>query len=64
MWPKHLPLATLTYNMFNTPNLGNYSPFELVLGRKPRLLLNLVTTPDIQVSDTFKDYYTLLNKRL
>ena len=64
MWPKYLPLATFTYNTFNTPNLANYSPYELVFGRKPKLLLNLETTPDIKVSGTFKDYYNLLNKRL
>ena len=29
MWPKYLPLAMYAYNMFNTPNLGNYSPYEL-----------------------------------
>ena len=27
MWPKYLPLATLAYNTFNSPNLGNYSPY-------------------------------------
>ena len=40
------------------------SPYKLVFGRKPKLLLNLETTPDIKVSGTFKDYYELLNKRL
>ena len=50
--------------MFNTPNLGNYSPYELIFGRKQKLLLNLETMPDIKVSGTFKDYYELLNKRL
>ena len=34
------------------------------LVRKPKLLLNLETMPDIKVSGTFKDYYELLNKRL
>ena len=29
-----------------------------------KLLLDLETNPDITVSGTFKDYYTLLNKRL
>ena len=24
MWPKYLSLATFAYNIFNTPNLGNY----------------------------------------
>ena len=30
MWPNYLPLATLAYNTFNSPNLGNYFPYELV----------------------------------
>ena len=64
MWQKYLPLATFAYNTFNTPNLANYCPYELVFGRKPKLLLNLETTPDIKVLGTFKDYYTVLNKRL
>ena len=64
MWPKYLPLATLAYNTFNSPNLGNYSPYELVFSRKPKVLLDLETDPDTKVSGTYKAYYTLLNKRL
>ena len=64
MWPKFLPLATLAYNMFSSPNLANYSPYELVFGRKPKILLDLETDPDIKVSGMYKDYYMLLNKRL
>ena len=64
MCPKYLPLATLAYNTFNTLNLANYSPYELVSSRKPKLLLDLETTPDIKVLGMFKDYYTLLNKGL
>ena len=52
------------YNTFNTPNLGNYSPYELTFVWKPRPLLNLDSNPDIKVSGTFKEYYVLLNKRL
>ena len=63
IWPKYLPLVTFAYNTFNTPNLGNYSPYELVFGRKPKPLLNLEPIPNIKVSGTFKDYYELLNKR-
>ena len=25
MWPKYLPLTTIAHNMFNTPNLVNFS---------------------------------------
>ena len=64
MWPKYLPLRTLAYNTFNTPNLAKYSPYELVFCRKPKLLLDLETNPDIKVLGMCKDYYTLLNKRL
>ena len=64
IWPKFLPLATLAYNTLNSPNLANYSPYELVFGRKPKILLDLETDPDIKVSGTFTDYYTFLNKRL
>ena len=55
-WPKYLSLATFAYNTFNSLNLANYSPYELVFGRKPKMLLNLETMPDINVSDTFKGY--------
>ena len=64
MWPKYLSLAMFAYNMFNTPNLGNYSPYKLMFGRKPKALLNLESNPDIRVSRTFKEYCELLNKRI
>ena len=34
MWPKFLPLVTLAYSTFTSPNLGNYSPYESVFSRK------------------------------
>ena len=48
MWIKYLSLATFAYNTFNSPNLGNYSPCELTFGRKPKLLLNIDSNPDIK----------------
>ena len=64
MWPKYLSLATFVHNTLNAPNLGNYSPYELIFGRKPRSLLHLESTPNIKVSGNFNEYYELLNKRL
>ena len=64
MWPDYLPFATLTHNKYNALNLSNYSPYELVFGRKPKLLLDLETDPDIKVSATYKKYYERLEKRL
>ena len=63
-WNKFLCLTTFKYNMFNTPNLCNHSPFELIFGKQPKILLDLETDPNIKVSGTYQDYYTLLNKRL
>ena len=62
MWPKYLSLTTFAYNTFNTLNLANYSPCELVFRRKPKILLNLDTTPDIKVLGMFKEYHNLLNQ--
>ena len=64
MWTKYLSLATFAYNTFNIPNLGNYSPYELTFGRKPKLLLNIESHPDIKVLRNFREYYELLNKRI
>ena len=36
MWLKYLSLATFAYNTFNTLNLTNYSPYELVFRRKTK----------------------------
>ena len=55
MWSDYLSFATLAHNTYNSPNLSNYSPYELVFGRKPKLLLNLETDPDIKVSATYKE---------
>ena len=64
MWPDYLPFTTLAHNTYNSPNLSNYSPYELVFGRKLKLLLDLETDPDIQVSVTYKEYYEQLEKKL
>ena len=64
MWIDYLPFATLAYNTFNLPNLSNYSPYELVFGRRPKSLLDLETDPNIRVSATYKEYYKRLDQRL
>ena len=59
-----MPLATFAHNTFNSPNLANHSPYELVFGRKPKLLLDLETDPDIKVLVTYREYVIQLGKRL
>ena len=63
-WHKFLLMVMFAYNTFHSPNLGNYSPFKLTFGREPRVLLDIETDPDTKVSGTYKDYHTLLTKRL
>ena len=43
MWHKFLSLATFLYHIFHIPNLGNYFPYKLVFGRKPRILIDIET---------------------
>ena len=64
MWHKYLPLATFAHNTFNSPNLANYSPYELVFERKPKLLLDLEIDPDMKISGMHREYFLQLRKRL
>ena len=64
MWPKFLPLATLAHNTFNSPNLANYSLYELTFGRKPKMLIDIETDPDVKISGNFTEYYRLLEKQV
>ena len=63
-WHKFLLLATFAYNTFHSPNLGNYSPYELVFRREAKILLDLETDPDIKILGTYKVYHTLITNRL
>ena len=64
MCQKYLPLATLAHNTFNFPNLANYSPYKLMFGRKPEILIDIETDPDIKISENFTEYYKLLVKEM
>ena len=41
MWPHFLLLAILAHRTFNSPNLANYSPYELMFGRKTKILIDI-----------------------
>ena len=64
MWTKYVSLARFAYNTFNSPYLGNFSPYELTFGRKHKLLLNVETNPNIKVSRNFREYHDSLTKRI
>ena len=59
-----MPLATYAHTTFNSPNLANHSPYKLVFGRKPKLLLDLEMDLDIKLSGTYTEYFIQLGKRL
>ena len=62
MWPKYLPLTTVAYNTFNSPNTSNFSPSASVFGSTPKMLLDLETNPYTEVSGTVRDFFHFLNK--
>ena len=57
MWIDYSPFAALAYNTYN-------SPYELLFGRKPKLLLDLETNPDIKVAAMYKEYYERLEQEI
>ena len=57
MWHIYLPLASFTHNTFNSLNLAKYSPYELVFGRKLKLLLDLEMDPDMKISGMHREYF-------
>ena len=62
--PDCLPYAMLCYNSYNTLNLDNMSPYELVFRHKTTILHKLEIRPNAVVSRTFTDYYERLKKNL
>ena len=63
MWHKYLPLATFAHNTFNSPNLANHSPYELVLGRKHKLLLDLEMDPEHESIRNTQRIFASLKKK-
>ena len=63
-WHVYAKPCMLTYNSYHTPNLDDHCPFELVFGRRPRIVPILEVSPPIPVTGTFKQAYEILNKKL
>lgn len=63
-WTKFLPWATLSFNIFPSPNLNKFCPLELLLAHKPKILPQYEVTPEVPVTGTFKDYITKLKKQI
>ena len=56
-WPKYIPFAMYSYDNIYSTNLNGFSPYELVFGRKPKVLIDLETDPSGTVSGMYKEYY-------
>ena len=63
-WPTYARPCMLTYNSYATPNLDGFCPFELVFGRKPRIVPILEISPPVPVTGTYQNAFDLLNKKL
>ena len=63
-WYNCLPYAMLCYNSYSTPNLDNYSPYELVFGHKMTLNPKMELEPQAVVNAQFHTYYEKLKKSL
>ena len=63
-WHEFLSYAILSYNSFDTPNLQNMSPFELVFGHPAKIVPSLEITPANPVTGCFKDLYKKLRSKL
>ena len=63
MWHKYLPWATFAHNMFNSPNLANHSPYELVFGRKPYITTGLRDgSRCVSIRNAYWIYFTIEEK--
>ena len=56
--------AMLVYNSYASTNLADFSPFELVFGRKANICPELEIKPQIPITGTHKQAFELLQKRL
>ena len=47
----------LCYNLYSSPNVDGFSPYELTFAHKMTINPDLEAQPDIVVSGTFRTYY-------
>ena len=63
-WNIYSKPAMLLYNSYASPNLTDYSPFELVFGRKANICPEFEFKPKVPVPSTHKQPFEILQKRL
>ena len=63
-WHMFLPAAVFNYNTYNSPNLDQYSPYELTFGHPPKIHPGIEIVPKVPRTGTYAQYYTELRERL
>ena len=54
----------LVYNSYASPNLADFSPFELVFGRKANICPEFEFKPQVPITGTHKQAFEILQKKL
>ena len=63
-WDNYVDPTMLTYNTYCTPNLDNLCPFQLALGKNPRIIPEIEIEAAKPFVGTFKEAYEILKKKL
>ena len=63
-WDDFVDPAMLTYNTYCTPNLDNLCPFQLALGKNPKIIPEIEIEPAKPFVGTFKEAFENLKQKL
>ena len=63
-WNIYCKPAMLVYNSYASPILADFSPFELVFGRKANICPEFEIKPEVPITGTHKQAFEILQKKL
>ena len=63
-WNIYCKPGMLVYNSYASPNLADFSPFELVFGRKANICPEFEFKPQVPITGTHKQAFEILQKKL
>ena len=63
-WNIYCKPVMLVYNSYASPNLADFSPFELVFGRKANICPEFEFKPQVPITGTHKQAFEILQKKL
>ena len=62
-WVRFVSTTSYAYNSFSSPYLGNYSPYELALGKPPPNLTGISWNPMQGLTQTHEEYVEHMKKK-